>query len=127
MIKSAPLVGAYHRPPAKAILACLKTGASLMLIREPENEYDRNAIGVWVASSQIPEALYDQLELMASGFGWSKEQILETPQWKLGFIAAKTGEANQLAPELDKGATPRATLDFDLQGKPVVNLKEQAP
>ena len=118
-----PLVGAHFRPPARALLSCLPAGAALRLLREPDNEYDTNAIKVIVETTSIPESQYTQLELLASGFGWSLEQILAQREWPLGYVAAKTGEAARLAPRLDNGEKFKSTLGFDSAGKPTINLE----
>ena len=45
---SIPLVGAHFRPPAKALIQSLPVGQVLRLSREPDNQYDTNAIQVWL-------------------------------------------------------------------------------
>jgi hypothetical protein len=48
-----PIVGARHREGAQAILASLKEGEPLVLKREPDNAYDKNAIQVWARDQHV--------------------------------------------------------------------------
>ena len=41
------IVGMQHRPGARDVIARLRVGAELKLIREPTNHYDFNAVQVW--------------------------------------------------------------------------------
>ena len=41
-----PIVGAYYHPPAKALIDALAVDTPLLLIAEPDNAYDPNAIAV---------------------------------------------------------------------------------
>jgi len=121
-ISSAPLVGAHFRPPAKAILQHLPAGAELRLEREPENPYDASAIKVIVRSALIPESQYAELEIAVQGHGLSLDEVLSQSEHHLGYIAAKSGESKALAPELDRGTMPKASLGFDMKGNPSVIL-----
>ena len=123
-IASAPLVGAHFHPPAKALLAQLRTGTELTLRREPDNPYDSNAIGVWLNWADVGPVSEDQLRDLASslaGYGWSVDDIDGPVQ--LGHIAAKTGEAASIAPLMDSGESPTATLGFNMNGQPIVRLE----
>ena len=46
------IVGMKHQG-TEEIVAALKPGADLMLVREPENQFDKFAIGVWVDGRRI--------------------------------------------------------------------------
>lgn len=123
------IVGMHFRPPAKAIMACLPTGAELRLEREPGNEYDPHAIKVFVQSSAIPASQHSDLDLQASGFGSSLEAILDQQEWHVGYIASKPPKgrgglilAPALAPRLDAGEKFKATLQFDGAGAPIAEL-----
>ena len=80
------IVGAHFRPPAKAILASLPTGAVLSLVPEPENPFDSNAIAVFVEPKEIPPSEHETLNETAQGMGFSIEDILTAPAWHLGYI-----------------------------------------
>lgn len=116
-----PIVGAHFRPPAKAILEVLPTGAELELRPEPSNPFDPNAIQVIVASSQIPPERYTDLELSASGYGFSLDDILDSDFWHLGYLPR--GLAAVIAPKL-AGKTYPAKLCFLADGKPGLQMED---
>lgn len=80
------IVGAHFRPPAKAILAALPLGSDLELRPEPTNQYDPNAIAVWVQTSSIPHTVRDDLDLRAKGYGYSADEIFAQSEFHLGYI-----------------------------------------
>lgn len=43
-----PMVGMHYRPPANALVQVLPVNTRMTLMAEPYNEFDSNAIGVWV-------------------------------------------------------------------------------
>ena len=92
----ATIMGAHFRPPAKAILSVLPTDCPLSIVPEPTNEYDPNALQVVLASADIPEDCYNELDLAAAGYGFSVEQILAQEQWQLGYVGREY--AANLAP-----------------------------
>lgn len=119
----APIVGIYFRPPAKAILQCLPGGASLRLEREPDNQWDACAVKVWIRTADIPEAQYETLDALASGFGSSLREVLLQAEHLVGYIdSKKTGNAAIFSAALDAGAEPRAVLAFGLAGEPIAVL-----
>jgi len=113
-----PIVGAHFRPPAKALLEVLPSGAPLWLRPEPDNPYDANAIQVGVDRSEIEalsQAMKAELETLALGYGFDLEGILSEPEWHLGYIPRTVAASLTLAP----GKHP-ASLAFDPAGKPMV-------
>ena len=81
-----PIVGAFYRPPAKALIEILPIGTPLFLIAEPDNPYDPNAIAVFLESANIPDAAQATLEETLPPFGFSVEQVLSQPAWHLGYL-----------------------------------------
>jgi hypothetical protein len=81
-----PIVGAFYRPPAKAIMDVLPIGTKLTLLAEPDNNFDPNAIAVWLSSEDIPKVCYDRLEETLPDHGVTLESLLMTPDWHLGYI-----------------------------------------
>ena len=81
---SARIVGAYHRPPALLILQHLPTGQLLSLEAEPDNPYDRNALKVMLASSDLPQDtdFSDRL----SSYGHDLETLQTAGPIHLGYI-----------------------------------------
>src|SRR6266436_929887 len=80
-----PIVGMKFHPPARTILAILPIGTELELIPEPENPYDPNAIMIWINGQMIPKQCHIELESLASGYGFSADQIVNE-YWHLGYI-----------------------------------------
>ena len=81
-----PIVGAFFRPPAKALIEVLAIGTPLFLIAEPDNPYDSNAIAVFLESANIPISAHPILEETLPPFGFSIEQILSQDAWHLGYV-----------------------------------------
>jgi len=147
-----PLVGSHFRPPAKAILAHLPDGASLVLDPEPSNPYDPSAVRVLVGVSEIPESEYPALEVELPEFGSSLEDLLKNgtlsgedldifdePMIFLGYIAASggkplekvqaqrpnlVGNSEVLSMLVFSPATPAARLRFGPSGEPEVEVAE---
>ena len=71
-----PLVGAWHRPPARQILAVLPSGAKLTLVAEPDNAYDPKAIQVLVSVyEELPLVQYPALRASLEGTGTELEEL----------------------------------------------------
>jgi len=81
-----PIVGAFYRPPAKALLDALPIGTPLYLLAEPDNQYDPNAVAVYLRSSDIPPQSQDKLMETLPPFGFDLETILLQDSWHLGYI-----------------------------------------
>jgi hypothetical protein len=118
------LVGMHFRPPAKALLAVLPSGAEVRLTPEPDNPYDADAVKVEVRPrAGIAVALHERLAGEAMGFGFSVEEIVgpEAPEWfHVGYIdSKKTGMAAVFARALG-GASAQGVLGFDASGWPLV-------
>jgi ribulose-5-phosphate 4-epimerase/fuculose-1-phosphate aldolase len=79
-----PIVGAHYHPPAMAILSCLPIGTELELLAEPTNPYDPNAIMIFVEGTKVPAS--EELDSLASGYGSSSAQIIETNYIHLGYV-----------------------------------------
>jgi hypothetical protein len=117
-----PLVGAHFRPPAKALLAHLPTGAQLMLRPEPDNQFDSNAVAVLVNPAQVPKSQHRELENDALSYGFDLEEILSRAEWHLGYVKATKASWLQSkiigdddCPAIDYPAM----LAFDPSGKPL--------
>ena len=91
------LVGMHFRPPAKLILETLKSGTELQLVHEPDNEYDQNAVKVFVRLGEVPESQHVRLEAELPGFGWDIETFKARAEVgeaiMLGYIAASKNKA----------------------------------
>jgi hypothetical protein len=85
-LRTFPIVGAFYRPPAQALLAVLPVGAPLTLIAEPDNPYDPNAIAIWLKSKDIPTSAHAELENTLLRFGFDLDQIFAQENWHIGYI-----------------------------------------
>lgn len=112
-------VGAWHRPPAKALINMCSAGTALTLRKEPTNPFDPNAIQVLLRSDLIPEDQFEEQAEALAGFGFDRDAILAEPEWHIGFIPAK--DASWLVRKLPDEDVP-ATLEFDHEAKPLVKL-----
>jgi hypothetical protein len=88
-----PIVGAFYRPPAQALLAVLPIGTPLTLIAEPDNPYDPNAIAVWLKSKDIPISAHSSLENTLPPFGFDLDQICAQENWHVGYIPKEMAAA----------------------------------
>lgn len=138
---TAPIVGQFHRPPAKTILEYLPSGAELLLIPEPENEYDSNAIKVLIADDAILNS--PAVETMSANLplqGFTLEQVLSECPIQLGYVAKTGGNPLAKAQERERGLKLvgnaevldlmkdpdyRATLVFGPSGAPLVSITNE--
>lgn len=122
------LRGMHFYPPAKLLITMLPTGCALQLEREPGNEYDANAIKVWLEPGSIPEehlAAGGDFEFKLAGYGRSLEEFMETPQIMMGHIARELAE--HIAPLLDAGRSASAKFAVSGAGKPQVIVEVAEP
>jgi hypothetical protein len=61
-------------------------GTPLFIIAEPDNQYDPNAIAVWVETKDIGPQMQQSLEPELGPFGFDIEQILTQDAWHLGYV-----------------------------------------
>lgn len=117
--------------PAKLLVETLPNGTELKLVREPGNEYDRNAIQVWLAQSALPEWLdevtdplsdaaaqkLDDFQIKLQGYGWDLERFWSQPEFMLGYVAKEV--AVNLAGLMDQsGKTAWSKgISFTVSGK----------
>jgi hypothetical protein len=117
------LVGMRFRPPADVIVGNLAAGTDLVLMRQPDNPHDENAIAVLLAGFQGEDftELRDEAEAAATAQGLVVEEWLTDPIY-LGFISRN--EAALISKELDAaerdGRNVEAKLSFNLEGRPKV-------
>lgn len=116
-ILRAPIVGMHFRPPAKLVLESLPGGAKLVLMPQPDNPYDANAVRVLCRPEAIPEGQHEKLAAELPGFGGSLEELIAngTPIDEGGFAPALLG--------------PLIWLGFVAasEGKPLAKLNEAQP
>jgi hypothetical protein len=111
-----PIVGAFFRPPAKAILEVLSSGSPLILRPEPDNPSDPNAIQVWVTRATLAAlSASASARLGETGplFGHELADILAAPEHHLGYIPRTS--AGAVAHTLD-GHEAQGKLSFAASG-----------
>lgn len=113
-----PLVGSYYYKPATALLQSVPSGTPLDLRPEPFNQYDENAVAVWLSPSHIPVVQRGLLEPILAGFGFSLEELLEEGPRQVGHLAKEF--AAQLQSPIILGKLSSAILTFTGSGKPQV-------
>lgn len=114
------IVGAHFRPPAKAILAALPLGSELELRPEPTNQFDPNAIAVWVHTAKIPHTVRDDLDLRTKGFGYSADEIFAQSEFHLGYIPKE--EAKRIVSLFPPGEAVGGKLACLPQGDPSIRF-----
>lgn len=121
--------------PAKLLIEVLATGTELNLVREPENEYDKNAIQVWLPFAALEEELLQaspdgepsaravEFEAKLNGYGWTLQQLRDSPELMLGYVGKEWAEV--LAPLMDaeEGRVASASFCVSGKGKPQVRVE----
>lgn len=110
------IVGAFYRPPAKAILEALPAGAPLILRAEPDNPFDSNAVQVLSRSASWGESAREKLKEALPLFGHDLDETLSQPEWHLGYIPK--GDAAALHGMVQCDVT--GELRFSAAGQPQV-------
>ncbi len=90
--KSYPIVGSYYRPPAKTLLSILPIGTPLIVVAEPNNAVDENAVAVWLPVATMPTSARANLEIKSDELaldGFSVDDIFNESHWHLGYIPAQ--------------------------------------
>lgn len=126
------IVGAHFRPPAKILLANMPSGIKVTLVPEPTNEYDSNAVAVFLTTEDLFETIYEadlpQFEEELGAMGFDTKMLCEQEAWHLGYLPAegnkeriKLGYAanTELLPQILEGHNS-ATFSVDGAGKPIV-------
>jgi hypothetical protein len=93
-----PVVGMYHHPPALQIIVELAIGTKLMLIREPDNLYDEDAIKVLLPGFSSTGEHAD----IYARYQYKGENNTVGDMLHLGYVSSRTGEASVLSAEFDK-------------------------
>jgi hypothetical protein len=118
MAESFLIVGAFFRPPAKAILASLAGQTPLWLVPEPDNNYDPHAVKVTVRTEDVGDSSIAALGEALPNFGHDLDSFFAEPEWHLGYIPR-----NSAGPEIFQAPDPMpGWLTFDLSGRPTITL-----
>jgi hypothetical protein len=112
----------FYRPPAKALLDVLPVGAPLMLLAEPTNENDPNAIAVWLDAEAIPEAAYEKLSDLLIAYGFDLENVLAQKSWHVGYIPRDLAAALRAEGTVPSDEPVNVTFSVSPSGAPRVRL-----
>jgi hypothetical protein len=77
----------WARPPAKEILSVLPLDFPLILIPEPDNEYDSNAVKVLVDMTEFPISRFPLLEQVLP-VPYTGHELTSVGKIHLGYLAA---------------------------------------
>lgn len=122
-----PIVGAKFRPPAAGLLQLLPVGTRLLVRREPQNEYDANALQVILPVdgelTDLALEATDKWDEVLGGYGYSVVAICSEPEWHLGYVPKEY--ARELAPQFDAAGAREvpARLAVSATGLPRVQFE----
>lgn len=129
-----PLRGAHFRKeanymgcPGKPILQFLPQGQALMLVPEPSNPFDGDAILVGVDPETLPDAVPGLISQLLPEYGIEPDEFWQhhaTAQAPCFFSYIGKEFTHALHEVLQRGGHLRATLSFDPSGKPLANITE---
>lgn len=137
-MSSFPLVGMSHRFPANTVLSLIPPCTALYLVREPDNQYDPNAIQVWIEN--FAEATdQDSVEAVETDclaqdkpmpdlsipfmLGYIKAQTIDEDHLGADFLAPKI-DAMIAAGEISAASEVPVILTYGSSGRPSVELDE---
>jgi hypothetical protein len=117
-----PLVGMHYRPPAKAITGNLQPGHPLLLVAEPENEFDPHAIAVYLDPETIETSEWMKWDNELQSYGFDAGHLAEGPHIQLGYVSRH--HTDKVHPYLESG-TASCLFHIMATGGPGVNLSHQ--
>lgn len=120
-MQTLPIVGSYFRPPAKIVLDHLPIDCPMFLRAEPSNEYDPNAIAVWLDTSAIPES--SELETALAGFGTTIAFLQQQEAMHVGYVPREKAAVLRALGFPDAIDVP-ATFSVSVNGAPRVRFEE---
>lgn len=119
-----PIVGARFRPPAQALINSLAVGTPLTVIAEPDNQYDPNAIAVWLYTKDLPEASQEALKVTGPESGWTLAKIFSEEVFHLGFIPKEMAAELKASGSIRDNEPVSVTFEVNASGQPRVRFAE---
>lgn len=120
-----PIVGAFYRPPAKALIDVLPIGTPLSLIAEPENAFDPFAVAVWLYSRDIPSGpAQETLRGTLPAFGIDLETVLAQDAWHLGYVPKEMAKALRESDTVPVDQPIEGSFSLSSGGAPRVRLSD---
>lgn len=114
------IIGAFFRPPAKALLDALSLGTPLIVCPDNDNEFDDNAVAVLVRSEDICQPSRDLLAETLGNYGYTLEDVLAQPAWQLGYVPRT--DAPEVRALLNGRPEALGLFQCDASGKPLVEF-----
>jgi hypothetical protein len=93
-----------------------------MLIAEPENQHDPNAIAVWVNTADIPEKSHSKLRVTLPDFGYTLENLLAAGELHLGYIPRDLAAKLRGDGTVQEDEPLRCSFSVSASGAPRVRL-----
>lgn len=121
---SYPIVGMFHHPPAQALVDALAIGTPLLLVAEPTNRFDANAIGVWLNAKDLSAAARATLDKTLPQYGHSWESIQAEGAWMLGYIPRAFAATLKNDGTVTDDESITVTFATNAQGAPRVRFDE---
>ena len=119
-----PIVGAYYRPPAQAILKVLPLGTTLTLVAEPDNEHDPNAIAIWLYTKDVPEICDERLEELLPDYGSTIEDFRNQEMYHLGYVPREMAATLRARNTVPADSPVEGSFSLSTGGAPRVRLSE---
>jgi hypothetical protein len=119
-----PIVGAFYRPPAKALIDVLPVGTPLYMIAEPDNQYDPNAIAIWLETENLPDAAQERLVELLPAYGLDLDTVMAQEAWHLGYVPREMAAKIKAAGMIDESAPYEVTFSTSASGAPRVRSIE---
>lgn len=120
-----PIVGAYYRKPAQAILDCLVLDQKLYIRAEPDNKFDPNAVMVVGKRAEFMEPMNDDarfiLQSKVERFGIEWDLFMDCNEFHLGYIPRDTAPV-ELHENLRAKGDIECVFKPDMAGKPTVTI-----
>lgn len=123
MLHQYPIVGAFYRPPAKAILAAIPVTQRLYLAAEPDNHVDPNAIAVYIKLDDIALDRHAGLDNEMAQHGYDMARLrAEGDTRHLGYIPAGLAKALRSDDSIALNTEYEGEFACDGRGSPFIRF-----
>jgi hypothetical protein len=119
-----PIVGMKFRPPALALVDALAIDTPLLLIAEPDNNYDPNAIMVWLDAKDLSDEAKAKLEEELPRFGTDLASVIAMGQHHIGYIPREMAAQLKECGAVTNDEPVEVTFSTSSTGAPRVKFAE---
>lgn len=120
-----PIRGFQFRPHGRAIVRGLTHGQSLVLEREPDNEYDPHAVKIILETGSLSDDAKANLADTLPGGGIELDEFLTVTRWHIGYIPKEMSQNIGTILQHPEQVALRATFTLDVKGYPSIELSAQ--